>query len=65
MDYCFGILSIIRARVVGNCAIFTEVRESGLDLITDQVLAWRMSYGNWAKANVICSKFQSINGFIL
>ena len=33
MDYCFGILTIIRARVVGNCAIFTEVRESGLDLI--------------------------------
>ena len=33
MDYCFGILTIIRARVVGNCVIFTEVRESGLDLI--------------------------------
>ena len=33
MDYCFGILTIIKARVVGNCAIFTEVRESGLDLI--------------------------------
>ena len=65
MDYCFGILTIIRARVVENCAIFTEVRESGLDLITDQVLAWRMSYGNWAKANVIWSKFQSINSFIL
>ena len=39
MDYCFGILTIIKARVIGNCAIFTEVRESGLDLITDQVLA--------------------------
>ena len=39
MDYCFGILTIIEARVVGDCAIFTEVRESGLDLITDQVLA--------------------------
>ena len=24
-----------------------------------------MSYGNWAKANVIWSKFRSINGFIL
>ena len=46
MDYCFSILTIIRARVVGNYAIFTEVRESGLDLITDQVLASRMSYGN-------------------
>ena len=33
MDYCFGILTIIEARVVGDCAIFTEVRESGLDLI--------------------------------
>ena len=33
MDYCFGILTIIRTRVVENCAIFTEVRESGLDLI--------------------------------
>ena len=33
MDYCFGILTIIRARVVGNCVIFTEVRKSGLDLI--------------------------------
>jgi hypothetical protein len=31
MDYCFGILTIIRARVVENCVIFTEVRESGLD----------------------------------
>ena len=36
-----------------------------MDLITDQVLAWRMSYGNRAKANVIWSKFRSINGFIL
>ena len=33
MDYCFGILNIIKARVVGNCAIFTKVCESGLDLI--------------------------------
>ena len=33
MDYCFGILTIIKARVVGNCAIFAEVSESGLDLI--------------------------------
>jgi hypothetical protein len=33
MDYCFGILTIIRARVVEDCAIFTETRESGLDLI--------------------------------
>jgi hypothetical protein len=29
----FGILTIIRARVVGNCVIFTERCESGLDLI--------------------------------
>ena len=65
MGYCFGILTIIKARVVGDCAIFTKVRESGLDLITDQVLAWRMSYGNRAEANVIWSKFRSINGFIL
>ena len=36
-----------------------------MDLITDQVLAWRMNYGNRAKANVIWSKFRSINGFIL
>ena len=36
-----------------------------MDLITDQVLAWKMSYGNRAKANVIWSKFRSINGFIL
>ena len=33
MGYCFGVLTIIKARVVGDCAIFTEVRESGLDLI--------------------------------
>ena len=33
MDYCFGILTIIKTRVVGNCAIFTEVHESRLDLI--------------------------------
>ena len=33
MDYYFGILTIIRARVVGNCVIFIEVRESGLDFI--------------------------------
>ena len=33
MGYCFGILIIIKARVVGNCAIFTKVHESGLDLI--------------------------------
>ena len=33
MDYCFGILTLIKARVVGNCVIFTEVCESGLDLI--------------------------------
>ena len=33
MDYYFGILSIIKGRVVGNCVIFTEVRESELDLI--------------------------------
>ena len=32
MGYCFGILTIIKARVVGDCAIFTEVRESRLDL---------------------------------
>ena len=36
-----------------------------MDLITDQVLAWRMSYGNRAKASVIWSTFRSINGFIL
>ena len=33
MGYYLGILTIIKARVVGDCAIFTEVRESGLDLI--------------------------------
>ena len=33
MNYCFGVLTISRARMVGNCAIFAEVRESGLDLI--------------------------------
>ena len=33
MGYCCGILIIIMARVVGDCAIFTEVRESRLDLI--------------------------------
>jgi hypothetical protein len=33
MDFCFGILTIIGARVVGNCAIFIEVCELGLDLI--------------------------------
>ena len=33
MDYCFGILTIIKARVVGDCAIFTEMRESRLGLI--------------------------------
>ena len=33
MDYCFGVLTIIKARVVDNCAIFTEVRELGLGLI--------------------------------
>ena len=33
MDYYFGILTITKARVVGNCVIFTEVRKSGLDLI--------------------------------
>jgi hypothetical protein len=33
MNYCFGILTIIRERMVGNCAIFAEVRESGLDWI--------------------------------
>ena len=65
MDYYFGILTIIKARVIGDYAIFAEVRELGLDLITDQVLAWRMSYGNRAKANVIWSKFRSINGVIL
>jgi hypothetical protein len=68
MGYCFGILTIIGARMVGNCAIFTEVRESELDLIrfdNRSSFAWRMSYGNWAKANIIWSKFRSINGFIL
>jgi hypothetical protein len=46
MDYCFGILTIIGARVVEDCAIFTEVRESGLDLIrfgNRLCYAWRMS----------------------
>jgi hypothetical protein len=46
MDYCFDILTIIGARVVGNCAIFTEVRKSGLDLIrfdNRSCFAWRMS----------------------
>ena len=33
MGYYFGILIIIKARVVGDCAMFTEVRESGLDMI--------------------------------
>ena len=33
MGYCFGILTIIKVRVVGDCAIFTEMRESRLDLI--------------------------------
>ena len=33
MGYCFGILTIIKARMVGDCAIVTEVCESGLDLI--------------------------------
>ena len=36
-----------------------------MDLIINQVLAWGMSYGNWAKASVIWSKFRNINGFIL
>jgi hypothetical protein len=46
MDYCFGILTIIGARVVEDCAIFTEVRESELDLIrfgNRLCYAWRMS----------------------
>jgi hypothetical protein len=45
MGYCFGILTIIGARMVGNCAIFTEVRESELDLIRFSnrlCYAWRM-----------------------
>jgi len=33
MGYCFGILTIIKARVVGDCAIFAEMSESRLDLI--------------------------------
>jgi hypothetical protein len=33
MDYYFDILTIIEARVVEDRAIFTEVRESRLDLI--------------------------------
>jgi hypothetical protein len=46
MDYCFSILTIIRARVVEDCEIFTEVRESGLDSIrfgNRLCYAWRMS----------------------
>jgi hypothetical protein len=46
MDYCFGILTIIGARVVEDCAIFTEARELGLDLIVfgnRLYYAWRMS----------------------
>jgi hypothetical protein len=33
MDYCFCILTIIGVRIVEDRAIFTETRESGLDLI--------------------------------
>jgi hypothetical protein len=45
MGYCFGILTIIGVRMVGNCVIFTKVRESELDLIrfnNKLCYAWRM-----------------------
>jgi hypothetical protein len=45
MGYYFGILTVIGARMVGDYAIFTEVRESKLDLIrfSNQLCyTWRM-----------------------
>jgi hypothetical protein len=45
MGCYFGVLTIIRARVVGNCAIFAEMHESELDLIRfSNILChvWRM-----------------------
>jgi hypothetical protein len=46
MDYCFDILTIIGARMVEDCVIFTKVRGSGLDSIRyGNILcyAWEMS----------------------
>jgi hypothetical protein len=45
MDYYFGILTIIRAKVVEDCAIFADMCESELDLIrfsNGLCHAWRM-----------------------
>jgi hypothetical protein len=56
MDCCFCILTIIETRVIEDCAIFTETRESGLGLIgfgNRLCHAWRMSSDNWVKAIVI------------
>jgi hypothetical protein len=46
MDYYFDILTIIEARVAGDRATYTEVCESGLDLIrfgNNSCYAQRMS----------------------
>jgi hypothetical protein len=45
MGCYFGISTVIGAGIVGNCAIFTEMRESELDLIRFSnrlCYAWRM-----------------------
>jgi hypothetical protein len=45
MGCYFGISTVIGARIVGNCAMFTEMHESELDLIkigNRLCYAWRM-----------------------
>jgi hypothetical protein len=49
MDCCFGISTVIEAKTVGNCAIFTEIHGLELDLIkfsTDRVML-----GEWVEKN--------------